>query len=75
MEYSNENFDKLISDALTASEEERVEMYKECQKILTEDAAAVWISDPNQIVITRSDLKGYTFYPVGFMDLSKLYFE
>lgn len=75
VEYSNEEYDKLIDAALTASEEERIEMYKECQRILAEDAASVWLTDPNQIVITRSDLKGYTFYPVGFIDLSKLYYE
>ena len=42
---------------------------------LTDDAAAVWICDPNAIAVTRSDLKGYTFYPVSFIDLSKLYYE
>lgn len=75
IEYSNEEYDKLIEEAQTASEDERVELYKECQKLLAEDAASVFISDPNEIVITRSDLKGYTFYPVTFIDLSKLYYE
>jgi len=73
--YENEAYDELMEEALTASEEERVEIYKECQKILTEDAAAVWISDPHQTVVVRSDLKGYTFYPLTFIDLSKLYYE
>ena len=69
------NCDKLIEEAKTASDEERVELCKECQKMLTDDAAAVWICDPNAIAVTRSDLKGYTFYPVSFIDLSKLYYE
>ncbi len=75
MKYSNSDYDELIEEAKTASEEDRVEIFKECQKVLTEDAAAVWICDPNEIVVTRSDLKGYTFYPVSFIDLSKLYYE
>lgn len=75
MRYSSPVYDELIEEAKTASDEERVELFKECQKVLTEDAAAVWISDPNQIVVTRSNLKGYTFYPLSFMDLSKLYYE
>ena len=75
MKYSNPDYDKLIEEAKTASDEERVELFKECQKVLTEDAAAVWICDPNAIAVTRSDLKGYTFYPVSFIDLSKLYYE
>ena len=75
MKYSNPDYDKLIEEAKTASDEERVTLFKECQKVLTEDAAAVWICDPNAIAVTRSDLKGYTFYPVSFIDLSKLYYE
>ena len=75
MKYNNPDYDKLIEEAKTASDEERVELFKECQKILTDDAAAVWICDPNAIAVTRSDLKGYTFYPVSFIDLSKLYYE
>lgn len=75
MRYNNPDYDELIAKAKTASEEERVEIFKECQKVLTEDAAAVWICDPNAIAVTRSDLKGYTFYPVNFIDLSKLYYE
>ena len=68
MKYNNPDYDKLIEEAKTASDEE-------CQKMLTDDAAAVWICDPNAIAVTRSDLKGYTFYPVSFIDLSKLYYE
>lgn len=73
--YSNPEYDELITEALTASEEDRVTIYKECQRILTEDAAAVWICDPNLVVAVRPDLEGYTFYPVGFIDFSKLYYE
>lgn len=75
VKYSNPEYDELIETALTASEDDRVEIYRECQRILAEDAASVFICDPNQIVVTRSDLKGYTFYPVGFIDFSKLYYE
>lgn len=75
IKYSNTEYDELIKEAKTASDDERIEIFKECQRLLAEDAASVWICDPNQIVVTRSDLKGYTFYPVSFMDLSRLYYE
>lgn len=75
VKYNNPEFDALIEEAKSASDEERIELFKECQKVLTEDAASVWISDPNKIVVCRSDLKGYTFYPLAFTDLSKLYYE
>ena len=73
--FSGTIFENLRWGDKTASDEERVELFKECQKMLTDDAAAVWICDPNAIAVTRSDLKGYTFYPVSFIDLSKLYYE
>lgn len=43
--------------------------------MLTDDAAAVWICDPNAIAVTRSRFKGLHFLPVSFIDLSKLYYE
>ena len=75
MNYSNEEYDELFAKAKTVSPEESVDYYKECQRLLTEDAAAVYICDPHAIIVSRSDLKGYTFYPVTFLDLSKLYYE
>ncbi|WP_320130107.1 ABC transporter substrate-binding protein [uncultured Sphaerochaeta sp.] len=74
--FSNARFDELIAKAkVETNDASRISMYKECQKILTENAAAVYVCDPNLTVAARKDLKGYVFYPVGFMDLSKLYFE
>ena len=74
--YSNPQYDELIQKAIkTTDETKRVEYYKECQKILAEDAAAIWTCDPNLTVASRKDLKGYTFYPIGFLDFTKLYYE
>ncbi len=74
--YNNPEYDELIEKAMTETDENvRAQYYKECQRILTEDAAAVWTCDPNIIVACRPDLKGYTAYPVTFTDLSKLYYE
>ena len=66
----------LITSALTEQDEQvRIDDYKRCQEILAEQAAAVFICDPNLVVACRKDLKGYTFYPVTFHDMSKLYYE
>ena len=75
MRYANPAYDELIEQAKSASDEERVELFRRCQQLLTEDAAAVWICDPNRIVVTRSDLRGYASYPVSFYDMSKFYYE
>lgn len=73
--YSNPRYDELIKEALVQTDEaERVKLYKECQKLLAEEAAAVYISDPNLTIAARTDLKGYTFYPVGFIDFCTLYY-
>ena len=73
--YENPEYDEFFAKAKTAAPDESAQYYKECQRLLTEDAAAVYISDPHAIAVSRSDLKGYTFYPVSFLDLSRLYYE
>lgn len=74
--YANEEYDKLIAQAaVELDNDKRVELYKECQKILTEDAAAIFICDPNSTMAAKNNLKGYTFYPVTFHDFTKLYYE
>ena len=74
--FSNARYDELIQAArVELDETKRADMYKECQQILTEEAVAVFVCDPNLTVACRKDLKGYTFYPVGFIDFSKLSYE
>ena len=74
--YNNPLYDKLIKEAMVETDEERrAELYKECQMILTEDAACVWTCDPNLVIAARKDLKGYKAYPLTFTDLSALYYE
>ncbi len=74
--FANEEYDELITTArVELDQEKRVEEYKRCQEILTEEAAAVYLTDPNLIVACRKELKGFTFYPVTFYDFSTLYYE
>ena len=74
--YSNPTYDQLINDSVTELDEQtRIDNYKQCQQILTDDAVAVYICAPNLVVASRKDLKGYTFYPVTFHDMTKLYYE
>ena len=74
--FSDDEYDQLITSALTEQDEQtRIDDYKRCQEILTQQAAAAFISDPNLVVASRKDLKGYTFYPVTFHDMTKLYYE
>lgn len=74
--FSNAEYDGLIEAARTElDDEERARDYKRCQEILTENAAAAFLTDPSLNVACREDLKGFAFYPVTFYDFSKLYYE
>lgn len=73
--FSNAEYDeKVAAAALEMDQAKRIQLYKDCQAILTEQAAAVYICDPNSIVAIRKDLQGYQAYPIGFIDLAHLYY-
>lgn len=73
--FSNVRYDSLINEASTETNEAtRVNLYKECQKILAEQAVAVYIMDPSLIVACKKNLKGFKFYPVRFFDISSMYY-
>lgn len=66
----DETFDKAIA---TLDEEERISLYKECEEILTERAANVYIQDLANLVAIRNGYEGYTFYPLYVQDMSTIY--
>ena len=71
--FSFPEYDKVYADAIAATDEGvQIACYKECQEALCQQAAAVYIQDPCDLVAMRSGISGYTFYPIYVMDLSKL---
>ncbi len=74
MHYSNTSYDEVFDKAYAAvNQEEKAEYYKEAQMILAEDAAAVYIEDPVNLVAVSKKFGGYTFYPTAAEDMSLLY--
>ncbi|MFD0871838.1 MULTISPECIES: ABC transporter substrate-binding protein [Paenibacillus] len=74
--YVNPEYDKLIKQAqIELDDAKRVGLYKEAQKILTDDAVAVYIMDPNFVVAMKKELKGYKLYPIYVQDMSTMYYE
>lgn len=74
MHYSNAEFDQVFAEAYeTIDDAKKVELYKEAQMILAEDAAAVYIEDPANLVAVNKKFAGYEFYPTAAEDMSKLY--
>lgn len=74
--YNNSEYDSILAKAMaTVDENEKAKYYKELQKILSKDAAAVYIQDPPTLVAVNKKLSGFTFYPIFVQDMSTLKFE
>lgn len=72
--YKSTLFDSTLKGALTEiNTDKRVELYKKAQTILTDDAAALYIMDPNLNVALKKNLAGYKQYPIYVQDLSTVY--
>lgn len=74
--YSNEAYDEAYENAVNATDDdEATQYYKECEKILCETAANVYIQDMAHLVAINNKYAGFTFYPVYVMDIAKLYIK
>ncbi len=72
--FKSEAYDAAFANALAASaEDEQTAYYKECEKILTEEAANVYIQDLAELVALNKKYAGYEFYPLYVQDFAKLY--
>lgn len=73
--FNSADYDAAYARALAeTAEAAQIADYKECQRILAEEAAAVYVQDPCDLVAMRSDIDGYVFYPIYVMDLSRIHF-
>ncbi|MFC3748310.1 ABC transporter substrate-binding protein [Paenibacillus sp. GCM10012306] len=73
--YKNPEFDETLKAAVKEVDDaKRVELYKKAQTILADDAAAVYIMDPNLNVAISKKLTGYKQYPIYVQDLSTVHF-
>lgn len=71
--YSNTAYDEAISHAIASTDDaEKTAYYKEGQRILSEDAANVYIQDLPEFVAINKKYTGYEFYPLYVQDVAKL---
>ena len=71
--YKNEEYDKTYAAAAAATDDaEATALYKQCEKILADTAANVYLMDLPLFVAIDKDLTGYQFYPLYVQDLSTL---
>ncbi|MBQ7428958.1 MAG: ABC transporter substrate-binding protein [Butyrivibrio sp.] len=71
--FSSEAYDETFAKAIAATDDtEKTTYYKECLKILSEEAASVYIQDLPEFVVLNKKYTGYTFYPLYVQDISKI---
>ncbi|WP_051227097.1 ABC transporter substrate-binding protein [Butyrivibrio sp. MC2013] len=71
--YANADYDAAFKAAQSTTDDaEQVKYYKECEKILSETAAAVYIQDLPEFVAMSDKFEGYTFYPLYAQDIAKI---
>jgi peptide/nickel transport system substrate-binding protein len=74
--YANPRYDAVYAQVLASADEaERIRLYKELQRILSDDAASVFLCDISAPKVFRKDIKGYRQYPVYVFDASTGYIE
>lgn len=71
--YSNDEYDSVYNNAQIESDDKKqTELYKQCEIILADDAANVYIQDLAEMVAIRNGYTGYEFYPLYVQDMAKI---
>ena len=72
--YHNDEYDKLYEQVKTSTDEnEQIDLYKQMETMLADDAANLYIEDMACEVVLRKDFAGYVFYPLYVQDMAKIY--
>ncbi|MDI9471800.1 MAG: ABC transporter substrate-binding protein [Tissierellia bacterium] len=71
--FNSPAYDKAYANAVKSTDDaEQTKYYKECQSILTEEAANVYIQDMAELIALNKKYTGYEFYPLYAQDISKI---
>lgn len=71
--FNSADYDSVYAKFNDSSDDaEKTELVKELEKILTNEAANVYIQDLPEFVALNKKYTGYEFYPLYVLDLSKL---
>ena len=74
--FNNADYDAAFARAIaTTDDAEKTAYYKECERILAEDAANVYIQDMSSLVVLNNRYGGYVFYPLYVQDFAALYIK
>lgn len=71
--FNSAAYDEAYANAQNTSDDSaKTEYYKECERILSEEAASVYIQDLPEFVALNKKYTGYVFYPLYVQDISKI---
>lgn len=71
--FNSAAYDTALANAVAELDDEKqTAYYKECAKILSDEAANVYIQDLPEYVAINKKFTGYKFYPMYIMDISTL---
>lgn len=74
--YSNPEADKLLDQAAAESDEKRLALYSQVQKIILDDAPWIFVNSVLQVRAIRKEVKGYVLNPTQmFFDMEKVSLE
>jgi len=74
MNYNNPRYDEIIRQAAVISDfQKRKELYAEAQRILAEDAVALYLMAPLWTVGVRKGVEGWQIFPIDIFDLRTVY--
>lgn len=74
--FNDPEYDRVLTEAFAATnDEEQTALYKQAEKILSDDAANVYLMDPNDLTVISKKLDGYIFYPLFVIDLAKICYK
>ncbi|MBQ1401602.1 MAG: ABC transporter substrate-binding protein [Firmicutes bacterium] len=72
--FASEAYDAAYKKAVSTTDDAaQTEAFKECEKILTEEAANVYIQDVASFVAMGGSFYGFEFYPLYVADFSKIF--
>ncbi|MBQ6409030.1 MAG: ABC transporter substrate-binding protein [Butyrivibrio sp.] len=71
--FKSEAFDTAYANAqATQDDDEKTEFYKECETILSKEAASVYIQDLPEFVVLNKKFTGYKFFPLYVQDIAAI---
>lgn len=71
--YRSDAFDETYARAIgTADDAERTELFRQCEQILTDEAASVFLQDPANFAALNRNFSGYEFYPLPAQNLARI---